>query len=46
MRLEFNGWVPREQMATHILGLPHEANAGDIYCLPSDPARSSAWPTQ
>jgi FkbM family methyltransferase len=46
MRLEFNGWVPREQMATHVLGLPHEANAGDIYCLPSDPARSSAGPTQ
>ena len=42
MSLAFDGWVPREQMATYILGLPHEANAGDIYCLPSGAAGSSA----
>lgn len=33
MNLEFDDWVSSETMAAHILALPHEANAGDIYCL-------------
>lgn len=35
MRLEFDEWVSREEMAAYVQALPHEANAGDIYCLPS-----------
>jgi hypothetical protein len=35
MNLEFDEWVPPKAMAAHILALPHEANAGDIYCLSS-----------
>ncbi len=34
MTMEFGGWVTRDAMAGHLVGLPHEANAGDIYCLP------------
>jgi len=40
MKMEFGEWLPREEMAAHVRGLPHEANAGDIYCLPS-PASGS-----
>jgi FkbM family methyltransferase len=35
MRIEFGDWVPRDAMAAHLLTLPHEANAGDIYCMPA-----------
>ncbi|MEU8819717.1 FkbM family methyltransferase [Actinoplanes sp. NPDC048796] len=34
MTLEFDRWLSREEMAAHVLALPHEANSGDIYCLP------------
>jgi FkbM family methyltransferase len=37
MAMAFAEWLPREEMAAHVRGLPHEANAGDIYCLPSPP---------
>lgn len=33
MALTFGEWVSAAQMAEHIEGLPHEANAGDVYCL-------------
>jgi FkbM family methyltransferase len=33
MRLEFDEWVTPQTMADHIMALPHEANAGDVYCL-------------
>ncbi len=36
MRLEFDRWVPRAEMAAHVLALPHQANSGDIYCLPGE----------
>lgn len=32
-RLTFRRWVSREEMATHLLALPHAANSGDIYCV-------------
>ncbi|OJF12481.1 FkbM family methyltransferase [Couchioplanes caeruleus] len=35
MRMEFEQWVSVEQMAAYVQALPHEANAGDIYCLSS-----------
>jgi FkbM family methyltransferase len=38
MRLEFEDWITPQAMAEHISALPHEANAGDIYCL-ADPSR-------
>jgi FkbM family methyltransferase len=31
-RLTFERWVSRNEMATHIADLPHEANSGDVYC--------------
>ncbi|BCJ50631.1 hypothetical protein Asp14428_21060 [Actinoplanes sp. NBRC 14428] len=33
MRLDLDEWVPVEAMAAHLRELPHEANAGDVYCL-------------
>jgi FkbM family methyltransferase len=33
MVLEFDDWVPAETMAGYVRTLPHEANAGDVYCL-------------
>jgi FkbM family methyltransferase len=33
MVLEFDAWVSAETMADHLQALPHEANAGDVYCL-------------
>jgi FkbM family methyltransferase len=29
----FNRWISSADMAAHIKGLPHAANAGDIYCM-------------
>lgn len=40
MNLKFDEWVSSKAMAAHILALPHEANAGDIYCLSSPGAQS------
>ncbi|MDI6101704.1 FkbM family methyltransferase [Actinoplanes sp. NEAU-A12] len=40
MRMEFGEWRSRDEMAAHIRALPHEANAGDVYCLPSP----APWP--
>lgn len=34
MRLELPEWVSPQAMTAHILALPHEANSGDVYCLP------------
>lgn len=45
MNLEFDEWVSQKTMAAHVLALPHEANAGDIYCLSrSAPSPSAATP--
>jgi FkbM family methyltransferase len=35
MALQFDEWVPSETMIAHLRSLPHEANAGDVYCVPS-----------
>ena len=32
-RLTFNRWVSQEELAQHLTTLPHEANAGDVYCV-------------
>jgi FkbM family methyltransferase len=32
MDLTFTDWIPARDMRRHLLGLPHEANAGDVYC--------------
>ncbi|MBO3738352.1 FkbM family methyltransferase [Actinoplanes flavus] len=32
MAMTFPEWVGRAEMATHVRELPHEANAGDVYC--------------
>lgn len=29
----FNRWISKADMTAHIKGLPHAANAGDIYCV-------------
>ncbi|MCZ7423118.1 FkbM family methyltransferase [Verrucosispora sp. WMMA2121] len=31
--LTLGRWVDAEAMAAHLLALPHEANAGDVYCV-------------
>jgi FkbM family methyltransferase len=31
--LSFGRWISKEEMAVHIVGLPHEANSGDVYCV-------------
>ena len=31
--LTFNRWISKADMAAHIVGLPHEANSGDVYCV-------------
>ncbi|BCJ62600.1 FkbM family methyltransferase [Micromonospora endophytica] len=33
--LTLGRWVSAEEMATHLLALPHEANSGDVYCVPT-----------
>ena len=40
MRLEFGEWVSARTMADHIRDLPHEANAGDVYCLSPEVTRA------
>jgi FkbM family methyltransferase len=37
MTFDFDEWVAPSAMADHVRLLPHEANAGDIYCLRRDP---------
>ncbi|TCC00295.1 FkbM family methyltransferase [Micromonospora zingiberis] len=32
--LTLGGWVSAAEMAMHLLTLPHEANSGDVYCVP------------
>lgn len=29
----FNRWISKAEMTAHIKGLPHGANAGDVYCV-------------
>ena len=31
--LTFDRWLSKAEMATHIAGLPHAANSGDVYCV-------------
>lgn len=31
--LTFDRWVPKAEMAAHILALPHSANSGDVYAV-------------
>jgi FkbM family methyltransferase len=31
--MTFNRWVASDVMASHIAGLPHAANSGDVYCV-------------
>jgi FkbM family methyltransferase len=38
LALTFGQWVSRERMTSHLLGLPHDANAGDIYAVWPHPA--------
>ena len=32
MTMVFGRWVPAGRMSEFLAGLPHEANAGDVYC--------------
>jgi FkbM family methyltransferase len=43
-RLTFGRWISVAEMAEHVRALPHEANAGDIYCVLRHPSRPSAGP--
>jgi len=43
--MTFDRWVTAEEMAAHLRALPHEANAGDIYCVtPAHRARGRPIP--
>ncbi|GIJ20860.1 FkbM family methyltransferase [Micromonospora lutea] len=33
--LALGRWVGAEEMAAYLLALPHEANSGDVYCVPT-----------
>ncbi|GGM23356.1 hypothetical protein GCM10011608_05070 [Micromonospora sonchi] len=33
--LTLGRWASAEEMANHLLTLPHEANSGDVYCVPT-----------
>jgi FkbM family methyltransferase len=37
MTMTFDEWVPAERMREFLAGLPHEANAGDVYCRSGPP---------
>jgi FkbM family methyltransferase len=39
MTMTFGRWVPAGRMSEFLAGLPHEANAGDVYCRSAPPAR-------
>jgi hypothetical protein len=39
MTMSFGRWVPAGRMSEFLAGLPHEANAGDVYCRSAPPAR-------
>lgn len=34
--LTFGRWVSQEEVADHLVALPHRANAGDVYCVLAD----------
>jgi FkbM family methyltransferase len=34
--MTFQRWMSATDMATHLAGLPHEANSGDVYCVSRD----------
>lgn len=36
-RLAFDAWITADEMASHILALPHEANSGDVYAIATVP---------
>lgn len=33
LSMTFRDWASAEEMAAHLLSLPHEANSGDVYCM-------------
>jgi FkbM family methyltransferase len=35
MSLTFQRWIPGDRMRAHLLALPHQANAGDVYAVPA-----------
>jgi FkbM family methyltransferase len=32
-RMTFGRWISRDELATHLAALPHEANSGDVYAV-------------
>lgn len=43
MTMSLQNWISAEDMAAHLLSLPHEANSGDVYCVRQerDPSHSA-----
>ncbi|MEU3457939.1 FkbM family methyltransferase [Micromonospora sp. NPDC006766] len=37
MGLALPRWLPAAQVAAYLRALPHEANSGDVYCVPEEP---------
>jgi len=37
MTMAFGDWVPAGRMSEYLAGLPHRANAGDVYCRSAPP---------
>ncbi|MEH0818651.1 MULTISPECIES: FkbM family methyltransferase [unclassified Micromonospora] len=35
--MTFQRWMSADDMAAHLLALPHDANSGDVYCVSSKP---------
>jgi FkbM family methyltransferase len=40
--MTFDRWIGPDDMAAHLLGLPHAANSGDIYCVSTAGTAASA----
>ncbi|MGK5442264.1 FkbM family methyltransferase [Micromonospora sp. URMC 105] len=34
--MTFQRWISADDMAAHLSGLPHDANSGDVYCVPGE----------
>jgi hypothetical protein len=45
MSWTFGRWVSRQEMMSHVLELPHEANSGDIYAVAPRVRREAARQT-
>ncbi|MET8118176.1 FkbM family methyltransferase [Micromonospora sp. NPDC005189] len=39
--MTFQSWIPANDMAAHLLALPHQANSGDVYCVSGNGVVSS-----